>query len=71
MRNLRRRGGEIEQGSLQRSPQWWLLYRWHLIISWTSLVPRLSDHAEKELVGESLVSTASGSGCVTTHSDKF
>ena len=29
-----------------------------------SLVPRLSDHAE-ELVGESLVSTASGSGCVT------
>ena len=36
-----------------------------------SLVPRLSDHAEKELVGESLVSTASGSGCVTTHSDKF
>ena len=43
----------------------------HVCKRYVSLVPRLSDYAEKELVGESLVSTASGSGCVTTHSDKF
>ena len=36
-----------------------------------SLVPRLSEQEEEEEVGESLVSTASGSGCVKTHDDKF
>ena len=36
-----------------------------------SLVPRLSERGGEEEVGESLVSTASGSDCVTTHEDKI
>ena len=35
---------------------------------WTRHVPRLLEQGEE---GESLVSTASGSGCVTTHEDKI
>ena len=34
-------------------------------------MPRLSEREEEEEVGESLVSTASGSGCVKTHDDKI
>ena len=38
-----------------------------------SLIPRLLEQGkeEEEEEEESLVSTASGSGCITTHEDKF